>query len=142
MAEQPRITFEGMALAGARLIKNCTTQNRMRPQELAIESGVPLDRVELLLYGNYSGQLPSLNGIEWEALISAAEVPLDDWIKEAEPLSKTTDDMLEISAVPVYGAASSYEPSEEAQEHLKLLIGLSTAFYMKASAKVEPPNSI
>jgi len=133
-------SFTRMALAAARLIKEHT--HPRGAFELPAASGVSSEKVTSLWYGNYAGELPSLSGKEWEALISAAEVPLDQWIAESSGNPSDPDDKVTIESEPVYGAASGYEPSDEAKDKLRQLIGLSTAFYLKASERIgslKPP---
>jgi hypothetical protein len=136
-----------MQMEAIRLINlNCVNKSIRGARDLSIRAGIPEEKTRLI-YREPGAPLPAdhepviLNGKEWDALLSAVEVPLETWIEKSQDknISPVAENDKVISLVPQFGAsADGCEPPAETQERIGTILGYASAFYLKAS-NVELP---
>jgi hypothetical protein len=141
------LSFRVMQMEAIRLINlSCVNKSIRGSRDLSIRAGIPEDRTRLV-YRAPGTPLPAdsepiiLNGKEWDALLSAVEVPLEMWInkcqeKHAAPVDE--NDKV-VSLAPQFGAsADGCEPPAETQQRIETILGYSVAFFLKASNIILP----
>jgi hypothetical protein len=136
------LSFKIMQMEAIRLINlNCVNKNIRGARDLSIRAGIPEEKTRLI-YREPGAPLSAdhepaiLNGKEWDALLSAVEVPLETWIEKSQEknIPPMSEDDAVVSLVPQFGAsADGCEPPAEVQERIGTILGYASAFYLKAS---------
>jgi hypothetical protein len=143
---QSGLSFKVMQKEAVNLINIGCVHNGVRsPRELSLRAGVSEEKARFVYRGDGvcepDEKLIVINGKEWDDLLSAVDVSLDEWIGKSfssNPKEIGKQDLV-VGLVPQYGASStSQRPPIETQERIGTILGYSSAFYLKASDIVLP----
>jgi hypothetical protein len=133
------ISFKGMALAGANIIRDGCFRSKLTSGILAAKAGVDATKADALISEEWPKSDSDwflLNGKEWERLVTAV-ASVEDWIEMAKAFTSKISSGAHGETLslpePVYGRASSYEPTHEADLWIKKLLKTANTFYLTAS---------
>ena len=144
------LSYVTMQNRAAQLIcLGCFQQSLRGPRDLSLRAGVPVEKAALVYpEGSVEGQMPApskerieLNGDEWDNLLSAAGVSLEQWIqksREDSPKQVDPEDLVTNLAVEFGASSDGGIPSGDIQKRIRITLGYASAFYLKASGVEQP----